>query len=46
VDVVSQGRTEKAALKNLSEAIELHFMPPVATLAPRLRPVEVELSAA
>jgi predicted RNase H-like HicB family nuclease len=46
VDVVSQGRTEKAALKNLAEGIELHFTPPLAKLTPRLRPVEFELSAA
>ncbi len=32
VDVASQGETEKRALKNLHEALTLHFMPPVATI--------------
>ena len=41
VDVASQGRSESAALKNLADAIALHFTPPVATKAPRVRPVEV-----
>jgi predicted RNase H-like HicB family nuclease len=31
VDVASQGRTEKQALKNLADAVALHFSPPVAT---------------
>ncbi|MBP6004829.1 MAG: type II toxin-antitoxin system HicB family antitoxin [Pyrinomonadaceae bacterium] len=31
VDVASQGRTEAEALANLREALELHFMPPVAS---------------
>jgi len=46
VDIASQGRTEKRALKNLSEALALHFTPPVATLAPKIRPIQVDLSAA
>ena len=33
VDVTSQGKTEDEALRNLREALELHFEPPVATLA-------------
>ncbi len=32
VDVASQGETEADALANLEDALELHFMPPVATL--------------
>jgi predicted RNase H-like HicB family nuclease len=31
VDVASQGETEKEALANLKEALELHFEPPLAT---------------
>jgi predicted RNase H-like HicB family nuclease len=45
IDVASQGETEEAALSNLSEAIALHFTPPVATALPDLRPVEVEIGA-
>ncbi len=32
VDVASQGDTETEALKNLQEALELHFEAPVATI--------------
>ncbi len=46
VDVASQGRTEGEALHNLREALELHFEPPVATITPRLRTLEVEVDAA
>ena len=46
VDVASQGETEEEALVNLSEALALHFTPPVATALPDLRPVEVEIGAA
>ncbi len=45
VDVASQGETEEAALKNLRDALELHFTPPVATVAPEVRTVEVEVAA-
>lgn len=45
VDIASQGATEEAALENLGEALELHFTPPVATVAPRVRSVEVEVAA-
>jgi predicted RNase H-like HicB family nuclease len=33
VDVASQGATENQALENLRDALELHFSPPVATIA-------------
>jgi predicted RNase H-like HicB family nuclease len=46
VDVASQGTSESAALKNLADALALHFTPPVATDLPKVRAVEVELSAA
>ena len=45
VDVASQGSTETEALENLCDALELHFAPPVATIAPRVRQVEVEVAA-
>ncbi len=37
VDVASQGRSERTALKNLGEALTLHVSPPVATTVPRVR---------
>lgn len=46
VDVASQGKTEDEALENLQDALELHFTPPVATLAPRIRSLEIEVRAA
>lgn len=46
VDVASQGATEDEALENLRDAIELHFTPPVATIAPRVRDIEVDIKAA
>lgn len=36
VDVASQGHTEEESLVNLREALELHFTPPVATIAPQV----------
>lgn len=45
VDVASQGESEEAALDNLRDALELHFTAPVATLAPHIRTVEVEVAA-
>ena len=46
VDVASQGMTEDEALSNLRAALELHFSPPVATLAPHVRDIEVDIKAA
>jgi predicted RNase H-like HicB family nuclease len=46
VDVASQGRTEKAALKNLQEALELHFENPQATVLPAVHRVNVKVHAA
>ena len=46
VDVASQGMTEDEALENLRDALELHFLPPVATLAPHVRDIEVDIKAA
>jgi len=46
VDVASQGATEEEALANLKEALELHFEPPQASRPPKVRTIEVEVSAA
>lgn len=46
VDVASQGETEDEALENLREALELHFSPPVATIVPHVREIEVDIQAA
>ena len=46
VDVASQGKTEDEALQNLRDALELHFTPPVATVVPRVRNIEVDIKAA
>jgi predicted RNase H-like HicB family nuclease len=46
VDVASQGVTEDEALENLRDALELHFSPPVATLVPHVRDIEVDIRAA
>ncbi|MBM3599985.1 MAG: type II toxin-antitoxin system HicB family antitoxin [Alphaproteobacteria bacterium] len=46
VDVASQGRSQATALKNLSDALALHFTPPIATRVPKIMPVEVKLRAA
>lgn len=46
VDVASQGHTEDEALENLRDALELHFTPPVATLSPHIRSLEIEVKAA
>jgi hypothetical protein len=45
VDIASQGETEEEALENLRDALELHFTPPVAAVAPQVRTVEVEVAA-
>lgn len=46
VDVASQGATEDEALDDLRDALELHFTPPVATIIPRLRDIEIDIKAA
>jgi len=46
VDVASQGVTEDEALENLRDALELHFTPPLATITPRVRDIEVDIRAA
>jgi predicted RNase H-like HicB family nuclease len=46
VDIASQGETEAEALANLSEALSLHFEPPVATINPQIKTIEVEFGVA
>ena len=46
VDVASQGESEQEALRNLSEALELHFEEPRATVTPRISTIEAEIGAA
>ncbi len=45
VDVASQGETEEEALEALREAVELHLEPPLATVTPHLRQIEVAYAA-
>jgi predicted RNase H-like HicB family nuclease len=45
VDVASHGRTEREALDNLREALELYFEPPTATIIPKVTDIEVEVGA-
>jgi hypothetical protein len=42
VDVASQGKTEDEALNHLRDALELHFTPPLATIASQFRSLDVE----
>ena len=46
VDIASQGRTKQQALKNLAEALALHFEEPVATIRPEIHQLTIELHAA
>ncbi len=45
IDIASQGESEKEALENLREALTLHFTPPVATVLPTVRKIELEVAA-
>ena len=40
-DVASQGASEKEALQNLVEALQLHFEEPQASALPRVQTIEV-----
>jgi len=44
-EVASQGKTKEDALKNLSEAIELHLSPPVATILPEVISIQAEVES-
>ena len=43
-DVASQGSSVDEALVNLREALELHSEPPVATVAPEIHRIEIEVA--
>ncbi|HEY3377556.1 MAG TPA: type II toxin-antitoxin system HicB family antitoxin [Armatimonadota bacterium] len=45
VDVASQGKTRDEAVANLREALHLHFTPPIATVAPDITSIEVDVHA-
>lgn len=42
-EIASQGLTKEEALNNLSEAITVHFEPPVATILPEVLTIEAEV---
>jgi predicted RNase H-like HicB family nuclease len=42
-EVASQGETKQEALDNLSEAIEVHLSPPLATLLPEVVSIQAEV---
>ncbi|MFC2131302.1 type II toxin-antitoxin system HicB family antitoxin [Bacteroidota bacterium] len=44
-EIASQGESESEALKNLQEAIELHFEEPTATIFPSIHTIEAEVNA-
>ncbi len=46
VDIASQGKTEVQAIKNLQEALELHFEDPKASQKPLIRQIKVKLDVA
>ena len=43
IEIASQGETESEALANLTEALELHFEPPQATILPTVQKIELRL---
>lgn len=46
VEIASQGKTEKEAVENLAEALQLHFEEPRATVLPKTVKLEVNVGAA
>jgi len=46
VDVASQGASEEEAVRDLREALELHFAPPRAEAVPSVRRIEADIDAA
>ena len=41
-----KAKSEEEAITNLREALELYFEPPMATAAPHIRTIEIDVSAA
>ncbi len=46
INVASQGKTEKEALTNLKEALELYFEEPTATIPQKTHCIEVNVKRA
>lgn len=46
VEIASQGHSPEEALRNLAEALGLHFAPPCATVVPEVRQLEVGVPVA
>ena len=44
VEIASQGESQEKALKNLREALELHFDEPRPTVTPSVQTLEIEVS--
>ena len=44
IDVASQGHTEHEALENLQDALSLHLMPPIATVLPNVKKIQLEVA--
>jgi predicted RNase H-like HicB family nuclease len=42
-EIASQGKSKEEALGNLSEAISLHFEPPVATVLPEVLTIGADI---
>lgn len=45
VEVASQGESEAEAVDNLRDALALYFQPPVASIVPEVRHIELEVAA-
>ena len=44
VDIASQGESQEKTLKNLGEALELHFDESRSTVTPSVQTLEIEVS--
>lgn len=44
VDIASQGSSETEAMENLRDALNLHFTPPIATVLPEVRRMNLEVA--
>ena len=44
IEIVSQGKSKEEALKNLKDAIELHFEKPKVTIFPKIYHIEAQVN--
>ena len=44
-EVASQGRSKEEAMQNLTEAIEVHLSPPIATILPEIVSIVAEVES-